>query len=194
VISRRTVVVFSLIVILVGSSIALVGFSGVQRKWLSLLRSSYVSRYHKFWIGLAVFSFYFYILRQISMRKRIYEFLNSFKAFPLISPVFCFGGPVFWKDSLAILGITGRIVKSIGVMSFLSGILFLIGLIIFYVFVHPERSKPSSKIELFVPAIIKRKRYKHLYLTESISLVSIFSGLALLTYVTFVIVYLALVS
>ena len=59
----------------------------------------------------------------------------------MVSPVFCFGAPAFWKKSLADLKLSDPDIRFLGSVSVIAGVLFLIGLLLFFLAKH---MRPSS--------------------------------------------------
>jgi hypothetical protein len=52
-----------------------------------------------------------YLFDRIKRNENVVTFLDSFKTFPVLSPVFCFGAPAFWETSLKSLGIPAQTIK-----------------------------------------------------------------------------------
>jgi acyl carrier protein len=194
VISLGAAIVFSLAVLAWMVVSTFVGMSQFQREWLSFLRSGYVSKYHVFWIGLGSGLFYALLFRRIRHSGQISQFIDSFKAFPVISPLFCFGAPVFWSESLAILGIASQTIRTLGIISFMSGIAFLLGLVTFYVYFQREKGKESMPVDIAVPDSSRSKKHAYTFMSAQVSLFLLFLGLGLLTYVVLEIAYLAAIS
>ena len=193
-VSWTSILVFSAIVILSFLVVGILGFSGLRQLWMSILHSSYLKQYHCFWLAVSCVLFYVLLFDLIRQSSRIYRFLDEFKAFPLISPVFCFGAPVFWQKSLAALGLTPGAARSLGVVSFVSGIAFLIALVLFYVAKSMKRHNDDQSVDrLLIPRDLRSEEREDKTLLI-LSLLLVMLGLAGLTYVVFEIGYLALVS
>lgn len=169
------------------------GWGNFQQVIIKLLLSPYVAEYHSFWIFLVCLIFYSLMFERVRQSGNILKFIESFKALPLVSPVFCFGAPSFWNDSLTILGLPTQAIHKINVVSFLSGIAFLLSLILFFVFKHIDLQTESlEKTRILVPGQVTRlnKDSSASYL----SLALIFLGLMGISFVILHITYLVLIT
>lgn len=159
--------------------------------WIELLRSDYLVRYHKFWIGLICVLGYILLFEYSRKKADIYKFLDDFKTFPLASPVFCFGVPAFWNKNLVALGLSSQVTTSLGALSILSGVAFLISMLLFFVVRNPIEDEENHSIVL--PENIRIPHTKNDVIIQ-LSLLLTMLGLAGITYVVIALAYLIIIS
>ncbi|HEX8397668.1 MAG TPA: hypothetical protein VF644_10160 [Pyrinomonadaceae bacterium] len=162
--------------------------------WQRLIHSEYVKNYHQLWIALISAGLYFYLFERIRKTGDITSFIDTFKAFPIFSPVFCFGAPVFWESSLIKLGLANQNLRLLGGISFFAGIAFLVSLVIFYVANHIKNKKTAQTPAILQADGVAVKEKSNMSVSlDTVSLGLIMLGLAGLTFVTFEIAYLVVV-
>lgn len=72
--------------------------------------------------------------------------LSDLKAFPIVSPVFCFGGPIFWFKNLEHLSLNASQISIYNTLSIISGIIFLLYLLLFAIF-NQRYSKDINRFQ-----------------------------------------------
>lgn len=110
----------------------------------------YWNNSHWFWAGLFVFLFLSYVY--IIIRKNglfIKEALDNLKTIPIISPVFCFGGPVLFSKNLAFANLSQNgLLNVYSILSIIAGIIFLLFLVFYSFLKTSNQVKDSNKIIL----------------------------------------------
>lgn len=117
-------------------------------KYISKLFSSeYWNKSHFFWISLVlfiVFAYFYFILNRFDLIE--WKMLSDLKAFPIVSPIFCFGGPIFWFQNLEHLSLNASQISIYNTLSIISGIIFLLYLLLFAVF-NQRYSKDINRFQ-----------------------------------------------
>jgi len=128
----KVVVIFSMVVFVM---FLILGFmkTDLSAFFSFIVRSEILIKFHKTIFGFisisVVYLFYFCFLPSI----RIEEFIDSIKALPIASPIFCFGAPAFWTKSLLQFHLKASDISMLSTLSFFTGVVFLIALLLFYV-------------------------------------------------------------
>lgn len=131
--SFKTVAAISFYILL---TLSLGLFVVLAAKWLrQLLTTPYWHNAHLFWVAISLFLVlgYGYLLLY-KFRLISWELLVDLKAVPIVSPIFCFGGPKLWADNLPFLAQNRELQSIYTVTSITAGVLFLIYLILFAIF------------------------------------------------------------
>ncbi|MCZ6652652.1 MAG: hypothetical protein O7D91_06450 [Planctomycetota bacterium] len=177
----RMLVCFSLGIVLLGVAVLFLN----RMRWTAILESTYMNDYHGLWIGIIVGGFYLLLFRLVYNARKIGSFLNDFKAFPIASPVFCFGAPAFWNTSLSSLGLSDAQVAIAGAISFACGIIFVVSLVLYFVSGHLRKSDESTQSSVLVcdNLVAENGNQRNIKLLERASLGAIMLGLAGITFV-----------
>lgn len=130
--SLKWVAIFSFVIISI-FSILLLSKSDLSQWGQKFISSGFLNEFHRTIIGvistMTIYLFYFIVIQNVKLE----EFVENIKALPIVSPVFCFGAPAFWKDSLKGMNLPELEISFLSGISFFAGILFLIGLLIYFV-------------------------------------------------------------
>lgn len=128
----KWVAIFSFVIISI-FSILLFSKSDLSQWGQKFITSGLLNEFHRTIIGvisaMTIYLFYFIVIQNVNLE----DFLENIKALPIGSPVFCFGAPAFWKDSLKNMNLPELEISFLNGISFFAGILFLIGLLIYFV-------------------------------------------------------------
>lgn len=163
------------ITVVVGFSLFTIFHSDLSIVLHKFVHNGYWEKYHRSIIGLVILLFVYFVYFALLDLLNIETFIESIKNFPLVTPVFCFGAPPFWKKSLSILHISDSEISFLGSISFVSGIIFLIALLLYFVAksLNPPRISPFNEVN-------DNKNQRDLY---KVSLAFTFAGIAALLFV-----------
>ncbi len=113
--------------------------------WLStIISKTYWQRTHWFWVSVVLFLLFGYgylLLRNFGFIK--WQILQDLKTLPVVSPIFCFGGPYFWSQNLSYASLDPKLIAIYSTLTIFSGILFLFYLIV-YTILNQKFEKPEN--------------------------------------------------
>lgn len=198
---RPTILLFSFFIIVIfGTGWFHLSEAGIKSWWNNILTSHILTEYHVAIFLVPTLLAFGTLHYFVSRFGHAMDFIDDFKSFPLLSPVFCFGAPSFWTKNLSTLGLSSISIKTASVLSFGSGLLFLIGVVLFHVlknFQRPDKAAESSPgVDapiLILPDSVKATDTKTVSKSRdfgAVCLAIILLGLSLLTTVAFDLAYL----
>jgi len=157
----------------------------LSEMWNSFIKGGFLKEFHRPIFGFisigTVYLFYFLLMGIV----KVENFVESVKNMKMVSPIFCFGLPVFWKESLLELNLSNDHISFLNFLSIISGLMFLTAALTYYVAKHYNLDRDPLNFKNLPRN--KRKIYQ-------ISLGFFFFGLSLLLFMTIDLSYLVTTS
>lgn len=120
------------VIIIIGLSFVLI-FLG--KLLISFFSNSYWDSAHFFWVALFIFlilGFAGLLLYKYGLIS--WQLLDDLKAIPIVSPIFCFGGPAFWSNNLKYASIDPKLITVYNSLSIVAGVIFIVYLALYAIF------------------------------------------------------------
>ena len=127
------------------SAAAIIYLAGLLSR---LISSSYWERTHWFWISISLFlilGYAYLLLKNFGLIR--WKLLADLKAIPIVSPVFCFGGPVLWSKNLSYASLDPKLLSVYSTLTIISGAIFLCYLLVFAAFNQRFGEKKAADTE-----------------------------------------------
>ena len=129
-----------------GTIAAMIFVSGLLSK---LLASAYWSRAHWFWISILLFLLLGYSYLLLNRFGLVcWKLIADLKAIPIVSPIFCFGGPFLWSKNLGYASLDPSLLSKYSTITIISGVVFLCYLLVFAVLNHRYSETEDGKVQV----------------------------------------------
>lgn len=149
---NKAAIFMSISIFLVGIGMTLLSVLILSEFLSTRVSNSYWKNSHLFWVALLLFllfSYFSLLLKRYELFTK--EALTNLSAIPIISPVFCFGGPYFFGQNLAFKNLPQTLLNIYYTISFSSGI-FFVAFLILNAFLRAKTDKnKTSSTSLILP-------------------------------------------